>query len=358
VLVPEVEKRGLHLQVGGHAFSTWLPIERYGKEHPEYYALRADGTRAATADKNGFLSICVSNPDVMREVAENIGRWCDENPEVDCVDLWHDDVAESEFCRCEKCSQSIAEEAQAAVAYTRAYIRFINQVAALVAQRYPKVLISPLAYGHTTKCPADAEAFNDHVLAGIALFCRPVQRTMHPLETSPLPTDSNLRVQIPAWRKLSKHFYIYEYYTFHHEAGTCWEPVKFWSMVAMIAEDMRFFRRLDVDGISSETWTQDDWYSLNMVAYSRLAWDPELKAEDIIADFCRRYYGRASEPMMAYWNLLEEGLRESWQTTTPANWRDEKRLVEIKKALSLAESQTVRDRIRATAAIHELVIDE
>ena len=358
VLVPEVEKRGLNLQVGGHAFSTWLPIASYGKEHPEYYALKPDGTRAATANKNGFLSICVSNPDVIREVADNISRWCDENPEVDCVDLWHDDVPENEFCRCPKCSQAISDEVQAKVAYTKAYIRFINQVAARVAQRHPKVLVSPLAYGQTTNCPADAEPLGENVLAGIALFCRPVQRTMRPLETSPQPTDSNLRVQIPAWRKLATHFYIYEYYTFHHESNTCWERVKFWSMVAMIREDMRFFRRLNVDGISSETWTQDDWYPLNMVAYGKLAWNPDLKAEDLIADFCRRYYGKAAEPMIAYWNLLEDGLRESWHTTAPADWRDPKRLVEIKKALSLAEDKTIENRIRATAAMHELAIGE
>lgn len=310
------------------------------------------------ADKNGFVSICISNPDAIRQFAENISRWCDENPEVDCIDLWHDDVPVNEFCRCPKCTQSVADEAQAEAAYTKTYIRFVNQVAELVAQRHPKVMVSPLCYGHTTNCPAGAEPFHDNVLAGIALYPRPMQRTMHPLETSPQPLDSNLRVQIPAWRKLANHFYIYEYYTLHYEKNTCWERVKFWSMVSMIREDMRFFRRLDVDGISSETWCQDDWYPLNMYAFAKLAWNPDLKAEDILVDFCRRYYGKASAPMIAYWTLLEEGLRESWQTTTPADWRDQKRIVEIKKALSLAENKTLQDRIRATAAMHDLVIGE
>jgi hypothetical protein len=291
-------------------------------------------------------------------MAANIVKWLDENPEVDAVDLWHNDSMF--FCQCPKCTPKDARgsAAEAEAAYTQTYVRFVNQVAALVAQRHPKVFVSSLFYGQTTNCPPDAEPVNDNVLPGIALYPRPMQRTMRPLETSSQSLDSNLRLQIPAWRKLAKHFYIYEYYTLHHESNTCWEPVKFWSMVAMIHEDMRFFRRIDVDGISSETWCQDDWYPLNMYAYSKIAWNPDLKAEDIIADFCRHYYGKASKPMIAYWNLLEEGLRESWQTTTPADWRDQKRIVEIKKALSLAENKTVQDRIRAAAAIHELVIDE
>jgi len=37
VFVPEVEKRGLHLEVGGHTFNTWLPPDRYAKDHPDYW---------------------------------------------------------------------------------------------------------------------------------------------------------------------------------------------------------------------------------------------------------------------------------------------------------------------------------
>ena len=92
--------------------------------------------------------------------------------------------------------------------------------------------------------------------------------------------------------------------------------MKFWSMVSMIHEDIRFFRRIGVDGLSSDQW-EGDWYPLNMYAFGKLTWNPDLKTEEIIADFCRRYYGKASDPMIAYWNLLEEGLRESWNTNAP-----------------------------------------
>jgi hypothetical protein len=132
--------------------------------------------------------------------------------------------------------------------------------------------------------------------------------------------------------------------------------VKFWSMVSMIREDMRFFRRLDVDGISSETWCQDDWYPLNMYAYAKLAWNPDLKTEKIIADFCRRCYSKASEPMITYWTLLEEGLRESWKSGGPVDWRDTKRAALLKAALAQANDADVQERIRAVAALHHVSI--
>jgi hypothetical protein len=323
--------------VGGHTFDTWLPPDRYAKDHPDYWT-------------GGYA--CLSHPDVARLMAENIVQWLDENPEVDAVDLWHNDG--SGFCHCAKCTRQSARGAdnEARSAYTRTYIRFTNQVAALVARRHPTVLVSFLAYSHVTDCPAGAEPLGPNVLAGLCLFPRPTQRTMRPLETSPQELDRNLRRQIPAWQKLSTHFYIYEYYTLsnRHEA---WKMVKFWSMVSMIHQDIRFLRRSGVAGLSSDQWGEGGWYPLNMYAFGKWTWDPDLKAEEIIEDFCRRYYGRASAPMIAYWNLLEEGLRESWKTSVPVNWRDQQRAVWIQKALLQADSKVVQDRIRATFAMHK-----
>jgi hypothetical protein len=344
VLVPEVEKRGLCLEVGGHTFSTWIPPDRYAKEHPEYFAVKENGARAVEANENAGL--CLSEPEVARQVAANIVAWLDENPEVDAADLWHNDSWT--YCRCPKCAPRQSQETETFRAYTRNYIRFVNQVAALVSQKHPKVLINLLAYAHTTDAPPGAEPLGPNVLVGLCLFPRPSQRTMRPLETSPQKLDSNLRLQIPAWRKLAKHFYIYEYYTFSDQQ-------KVWSVVSMMCEDMRHFRKAGADGISSDQWGPG-WYPLNMYAFGKLTWNPDLKAQEIIDDFCAKYYGRAGRTMAAYWNTLEEGLRESWSTNRPIDWRDQKRIDLIKQSLSLAEDKTTADRIRATAALHKLSV--
>jgi hypothetical protein len=169
---------------------------------------------------------------------------------------------------------------------------------------------------------------------------------MRPLETSPQKLDSNLRLQIPAWRKAARHFYIYEYYTFS-------DKQRVWSMVSMLCEDIPHLRRCGADGISSDQWGPG-WYPLNMYAFGKLMWNPDLRAEEIIADFCQRYYGSASQTMTRYWGLLEEGLRESWKTDKPVNCQDGKRRELIRTALSQAESKSIADRIRATAEMHRL----
>jgi hypothetical protein len=57
--------------------------------------------------------------------------------------------------------------------------------------------------------------------------------------------------------------------------------------------------------------------------------------------------------MVTYWILLEQGLRESWATTAPVNWRDQQRAGLTQKALAQAEDKIVQDRNRATSAMHK-----
>jgi hypothetical protein len=344
-LVPEVVNRGLYLEVGGHTFNTWVPHDRYAADHPEYYALMADGSRAA--DGTHEAALCLSNPDVVHVVAENITRWLDKNPEADAVDLWHNDS--DNYCQCPRCTPPGLPEAEARIAYTRTYIAFVNRVAALVAERHPKVLINLLAYGQTTTYPPGAEPIADNVLVGLCLFPRPGQRTMRPVETSDQPIDRRTGSQLVPWRGASKHFYVYEYYT---------TDVRYQkhSYVSMMREDMRFFRRIGADGISSDQWGPG-WFPLNMYAFARLMWDPELTVEGIISDFCSRYYGAAAEPMAAYWAALEEGLHESWDTEEPIDWRDERRADLVRQAIAAADDPAIEARVRATAALHGLVVE-
>jgi len=171
---------------------------------------------------------------------------------------------------------------------------------------------------------------------------------MRPLETSPQDLDRKLRVQLLMWPKVAKHFYVYEYYTIG-------ERERRWSMVSMICEDLRFFTRLGIQGISSDQWGPG-WYPLNMYAFAKLTWNPGLTRDEIISEFCAKYYGRAAGTMTAYWNALEEGLRESWNTSGPIDWRDRQRLELAKKALAEADNQQIESRIRSTARLHQLVL--
>ncbi len=58
----------------GHAFTDWW--EKDGKVHPEWFQLLESGKRGPNK-KNGRFSMCVSNPDLQREV---VSRWSAKRP--------------------------------------------------------------------------------------------------------------------------------------------------------------------------------------------------------------------------------------------------------------------------------------
>ena len=61
-----------------------------------------------------------------------------------------------------------------------------------------------------------------------------------------------------------------------------------------------------VRGVYSQS--QPNWgtQGLNLYLYSRLAWDPMLDVDELVAEFCDLAFGPASQTMQRYYKMLEE----------------------------------------------------
>lgn len=153
-LTQELEKRGIRLSVGHHESSRmWLPYygnkyfpEHYRKTHPEYYRLNPDGTRYQpkdASDHTGQWIYCSRNTDCIRQVAENLISWTEENPLVDTIAFWPNDGISPQCC-CEECSKYSKVEN---------YAYFQNEVAKRVSAARPRIKMNMLVYVDLWKCP-------------------------------------------------------------------------------------------------------------------------------------------------------------------------------------------------------------
>ena len=89
---------------GGHAFCTWW--KKYGKTHPDYFALNKFGKREPVKmpkahQTDGFVKICASNPGVVDQIIKN---WLPRKKRTKYVSACMDDGVEN-FCECEKCKK-------------------------------------------------------------------------------------------------------------------------------------------------------------------------------------------------------------------------------------------------------------
>lgn len=360
--VPELRKRGLHLNFGGHTFNTWVPPKTYLESHPEYFSL--------IGGKRDPSQLNIANPEVVRVAAEAMNAFLDDNPEVEMIDMWLNDTTrfdESEEVQrmegVERLSLFGKVTGRELQSRTNANIRFVNAIARKVAAKHPQVFVQTLAYFQLIDAPMVKPEPN--VFVGYA----PISRVPALLEetatgywyplTQPDHVVNSLHLEeIQEWLDVVSpdRFFVYEYYshittalgmvdmnTSPDDLERLIDPSSkvFHVYTDAIAKDIQLYAEIGVTGIGSEDW---DWNELNMYLYARLLWNPNSSSNAVIADYCRRSFGEAAMPMFRHWLVLQDS-RESFRS------QKDLALSFIEQAKERRLSAAQRRRIEAVAAI-------
>ena len=159
----------------GHAFTDWW--QRDGKAHPEWFQLRENGQRGPSKP-TGRFSMCVSNPELQREI---VARWAarrSTKPGVPgFINACENDILG--LCACEKCR---AWDGPAPDDYLKFYSatskmansRFVSDryahfwlgVQQLAAQTDPNATVIGYVYFNYFQAPTSGVKLNEHILLG------------------------------------------------------------------------------------------------------------------------------------------------------------------------------------------------
>jgi hypothetical protein len=271
-----------------HTFERLIKDEDF-KNHPEYFA-EFDGNRSR-------VNICLSNPEIVKIVANKIIAVLDKRPEAAFIGISPND-GENQICQCKECKAlCLAEESKAAP-----LLRFVNKAAALIADKYPKVKIETLAYLEYAKPPKTIRPANN-VLINLATDSHSWENPYHFVEE----TDTFQQI-LRAWNETGTEIYLWDY-TFADNSHWMNPAPNF----DVIAHNLRFYQQYKkVNGIL----LQDAYCSVNSSRgamknwiLSKLLWNPQWDLKSLERDFCYGYYGAAGEDMQAYNELL----RNEWQ---------------------------------------------
>ena len=157
-------------------------IERFGKEHPEYFALLPDGRRdlpPAIKYRPGHL--CYTSDGVFAETMADIGAfftgkapgtrgmskgWWDQSWAYgDTVSMLPHDSFKP--CQCQTCKPLLKETEAYWPRSTELVWQFVDRVGREVARRHPGKIVTNLAYGDYTEVPERIKKLPDNVLVGI-----------------------------------------------------------------------------------------------------------------------------------------------------------------------------------------------
>lgn len=159
---------------GSHAFSDWW--KKYGKEHPQYFALNKFGKRepvplAKAEQTDEFVKICPSNPKVVEQI---VADWLPKIKHQRMVDAGVDDGIDN-FCECSACQAlDVPKEGEKPMSHlTDRYVYLANAVAREVRKHRPDAYVAMYAY-LTTLDPPRKRKLEPNVLVQMVPYVDPL----------------------------------------------------------------------------------------------------------------------------------------------------------------------------------------
>jgi hypothetical protein len=294
---PDWQRLGGEMPNFGHGGAGLKDADWALREHPEWFALQADGTR----DQGGIARwrLCKSNPALIEHVAKDIIRRRNEDPSLTLVSLCPNDGGYSSWCLCDACQALDPRNGP-----PETILRF-ERAGSSKRVEYPYVSLTDRMVYYWNGIAERVSKAHPDLLFGVSAYSRfnrpPVERRLHP----------NLVVR---------------YVRNDHEGWQGWQQAGaqriFWrpnillinrrhgklqSIVREIADHMKFFadHGMAMTDISS---IRHHWATLGLTYYAtaRLTWNPHLSAEEIIADYARHGFGAGGPQIEKFFHRVED----------------------------------------------------
>jgi hypothetical protein len=288
---------------GGHGFGDWW--EKYGAQHPDYFAAAPDGTRKAVASNPRNTKLCQSNPVVWKQWLDDTADLVKSNPLLRVINVSPNDGYTSGHCTCANClawDHPDGEKVEwvfgggvkfRGVSQTDRDVRFANTLARMLKERFSdrELFVQLNAYGLARNPPIGIAPDDNVIISSVANF------HMRSPEERKLPMQ-----QHTGWAAKAKHLMWRP--NLGSPAGLSWGMPD----VAMTqaGDDFRFAADKHCLGLYFDLfWLHWATQGPHYYTLAHLAWNPQTNVALLMDDYYQRGFGPAAAAVKAYWQLLE-----------------------------------------------------
>lgn len=290
-LTPELKKRGIIIEVGGHGYQNFLNAKmedgQLYKVHPDWFGLDKNGKRSS----NPHVVFCTSNPGAVTYLQNNLLNYLQTHPEIDIFDFWPPDS--ETWCECPKC--------KALGTATDRHALLVSQTAQFLSLKYPNLKLECLAYSRYTE-PPQHKILDKSVLLD---FCPINQSFEYQIYQDSSANNKAYKENLLSWLKIfGGDVSIYSYYRKY-----AWRSLP--NVIPhYMQNDLQFYRDCGVKGISVYA-EPGDWftYGLNHYVLGHLACDPNIGVDSLITDYCTTLYGPVADVAISVYRELENIVR-------------------------------------------------
>jgi len=302
----------------GHAFDRWW--ERYGKEHPEYFALLEDGRRGPKhAMSPGTVKMCVSQPNFWDRLVRDFTKAHERSPElIQSVNCCGNDGSDG-FCTCENCR---AWDVPGQKSLSDRYCRFYNAVAERLALVNPDAWVTAYAYSRYRLAPVKTR-LRDRVLVGFVGFGYP----------STEEARAATRADWLAWSRAGARLFV-------RPNALIWGHGMPYLYTHALADDFRFCAQNGMLGTDFDSLT-GYWATTGPTYYvlAKLHWHPEADVEQLLDGYYSAF-GPAAEHVRRYFDFWEEWTHKF---TDPKVWE---------RVYELSPTSSMRGRVKVVPELY------
>jgi len=276
-----------------HTFGSQIPTAKYGKQHPEYFALRGGKRLADVRDDWSQSEPCLTHPDVLRIVKDAVLAELKAHPDRENISVSQNDNAQ--YCLCPNCKAIDDREGTP----MGSLLEFVNAIADAVAQEYPNVKVGTLSYWYTRKPPKTLKPRPNVQIQLCSIECCMI----HPINDPQCPKNVQFCKDMDEWGKLTKNLFIWNYNTnFSNYLLPC-------PNLRVIEPNIRYFVAHGAKGIfmqAAGNSTGAELSDLRNYVMANLLWDPTRSGAKLIDEFLDLHYGRAAAPIRRFINMYHD----------------------------------------------------
>jgi hypothetical protein len=286
----------------GHSYGDYW--ERFGKEHPEWFAMAPNGSRDQSAS-GSRARLCVSNEKLIGQIARDRIAHIEKTADTS-VAIGPNDGGTTSFCVCDECEKLDAPSERKItlidfspganrrsfehVPLTDRYVHFFNGIAEKVTAVHPDVWLTADAYSTYSAPPVKAKLHPNIAIRYVGVTYLNEARRHQGV------ADWN------AWAAAAKKIYFRSNLLLagRRQGTPAIYPRKLAEDFGKIAHNSMI--GTDLDSCMNNWATQ----GLNYYVMAKLLWDPDLDVEALIDDYCRAGFGAGADAVKRYLLRLEQ----------------------------------------------------
>ena len=285
------EKRGGKIAYSHfvHTFNSILSPDEHFEKHPEWFS-EVKGKRIG-----GRTQLCLTNPEVLAMAKKKVREWIKAAPGATIFSVsqndWHN------YCTCPACKALAEKEGSQA----GPLIHFVNAIADDIAQEYPHVVISTLAYQYSRKPPRHVKPRPNVCVRLCSIECC----FAHPLDECSV--NASFVDDIRGWNAICNRLYIWDYIIDYHHSVMPFPNLR------SLKPNINFFINHGVKGLYEEACyftPASELAELRTWIVAKTMWRPETDTDWAIDEFLAGYYGPAAWPLRQYIDLVHKQVEE------------------------------------------------